>query len=126
MTGVDIAGLIRQAWDSMDPNTMRASAVRLAESRGEMTEQGIQKAQNEIVDTFYKDCIKYVKDDIPEGAFGVIQNAFANSIAGNLWQGTIRQASGNNNELTLLDVKMFLIRIATFHHLQLLVFFAFS
>lgn len=104
LTGVDIAGLIRQAWDSMDPNTMRASAVRLAESRGEMTEQGIQKAQNEIVDTFYKDCIKYVKDDIPEGAFGVIQNAFANSIAGNLWQGTIRQASGNNNELTLLDV----------------------
>ena len=104
LTGVDIAGLIRQAWDSMDPNTMRASAVRLAESRGEMTEQGIQKAQNEIVDTFYKDCIKYVKDDIPEGAFGVIQNAFANSIAGNFWQGAIRGGNVNNNELTLLDL----------------------
>ena len=104
LTGVDIAGLIRQAWDSIDTNTMKAYAVRLAESRGEMTEQGIQKAKNEIVDTFFNDCVKYVKEDIPEGAFGVIQNAFANSIAGNLWQGTIRQASGNKNELTLLDV----------------------
>lgn len=104
LTGVDIAGLIRQAWYSQDPNTMKAYAVRIAESRGEMTEQGLQKAQNDVIERFYKDCVKYVKDDIPEGVFGVIQNAFANSIAGNFWQGAIRWANGNNNELTLLDV----------------------
>lgn len=100
LTGVDYAKLAVNAWESIPENKRNAMILTIAEDRGELTEQGINKVADEVSSKFMQDCFNAIKADIPDAMVGTIQNALSNSIVGTLTQGVLRSMNPNAGEVT--------------------------
>ena len=100
LTGVDYAKLAVNAWESIPENKRNAMILAIAEDRGDLTEQGINKVADEVSSKFMQDCFNAIKADIPEAMVGTIQNALSNSIVGTLTQGVLRSMNPNAGEVT--------------------------
>ena len=100
LTGVDYAKLAVNAWESIPENKRNAMILTIAEDRGDLTEQGINKVADEVSSKFMQDCFNAIKADIPDGMVGTIQNALSNSIVGTLTQGVLRSMNPNAGEVT--------------------------
>ena len=100
LTGVDYAKLAVDAWESIPENKRNAMILTIAEDRGDLTEQGINKVADEVSSKFMQDCFNAITADIPEAMVGTIQNALSNSIVGTLTQGVLRSMNPNAGEVT--------------------------
>lgn len=100
LTGVDYAKLAVNAWESIPENKRNAMILTIAEDRGDLTEQGINKVADEVSSKFMQDCFNAIKADIPDAMVGTIQNALSNSIVGTLTQGVLRSMNPNAGEVT--------------------------
>ena len=100
LTGVDYAKLAVNAWESIPENKRNAMILTIAEDRGDLTEQGINKVADEVSSKFMQDCFNSIKADIPDAMVGTIQNALSNSIVGTLTQGVLRSMNPNAGEVT--------------------------
>lgn len=100
LTGVDYAKLAVNAWESIPENKRNAMILTIAEDRGDLTEQGINKVADEVAGKFMQDCFNSIKADIPDAMVGTIQNALSNSIVGTLTQGVLRSMNPNAGEVT--------------------------
>ena len=100
LTGVDYAKLAVDAWESIPENKRNAIILTIAEDRGDLTEQGINKVADEVSSKFMQDCFNTIKAEIPDAMVGTIQNALSNSIVGTLTRGVLRSMNPNAGEVT--------------------------